>query len=162
MLSEECRQPLSLRPRACRGGADGTCEQDPGKTHGGCRTHACNEGIDTGPQCGSQPAFVPRMVNVVGGNNGRSSQQLLNIEHALAVVAPAHKGMLDCMEEAPRTATVNQAAISRVLGEDRRMREIVKTSALSALRSPRQDVFHNPRRLVRMWGRGLTPDPILR
>ena len=80
--------------------------------------------IATYSQCRSKPAFVPRMVGVVESYSGRSPQPLRNIEHVLAAVARRHKRVLDCVEETPPAAAVNQAVISRVFREDRWIGEV--------------------------------------
>ena len=48
---------------------------------------------------------------VVESDSGRTSQLLRNIEHALAAVVLRNKGMLDCMEETPPAAPVNQTVM---------------------------------------------------
>jgi len=119
-----CRQPLT---RVAEGHVELVSDIRP-KFPEDIEAHACCEGIATYPQGGRKPAFVPRMISVVETNGGRRSQPLRKIEHVLAAVALRHKGMLDCVEETPPAAAVNQAVVSRVFREDRWIREIREKS----------------------------------
>ncbi len=78
-------------------------------------THACSESISACPQGGSEPAFVPRMVDVVESDGRHRAQPLRNIEHVLAAVALGYKGMLQRMEEPLPAAALAQAVVSRIL-----------------------------------------------
>jgi hypothetical protein len=66
------------------------------------------------------------MIGVIESDSGRRSQPSRKIEHVFAAIALRHKGMLDCMEKTPPAAAVNQAVVSRVLLEDRWIREILE------------------------------------
>src|ERR1035438_7362311 len=98
----ELSRPVRLRRRLLTRVAEGHVEHVSDirpKFTEDVEPHARGEGITTHPQCGTKPALVPRMVDVVQSDGGHSSQPLRNIEHVLSAVALRHKGVLHCMEK---------------------------------------------------------------
>ena len=89
-------------------------------------THVLQDAVDDPLRCGSETAFVVRVVCIAQHDRARRAQPFGKIEHAMAIVAVGHDRVLDGMEKPPPGGAMGQAVVARVLRKHPGIRKVLK------------------------------------
>src|SRR5712664_2356762 len=78
-------------------------------------TYVLKHAVAHALRCVSEAAFVVGLIRVAKHDGAGCPQPFRNIEHACAIVAVSHDGVLQGMEQAPPGAAMGEAVVARVL-----------------------------------------------